>query len=264
MFSLLYQGAVGLAVTLAVADTGGGWERDHPPAGRRLAAAVLPGVVGLALAYPFVESIRLGLGFGLTRWMLLAVLALLPFAALTLGWALTWSAGRPALVRRRWGTGALQSGVLGLAVAATFLIFYFEQPLWRSGVVLAHMAGTAGLLGSLGALTLAAAPFARERSEIAAGVPGAILKGALLLSGLALSDVGWGWLTAGAPATPGLLLAVWMLCGVAGPAVAAARLLPAWPARPRAWPVLLLVAFAGQWSASHLLFMHGELAPPLP
>lgn len=263
LFPLLYLAAVGLAVTLALSDMGAGWERDHPPAGRRMTARALPWMAAVALAVPFAMALRVHLTLTPPPWILFSDVALLPFGVLTAIWATAWRSGIPAVVRRKWGSGVVQAGVVGATACTALMLFLCEEPLWRSGVVLALQAGTAGTLGSLLALAIAASPAARESSELVVPVPGHVLAGGLMLLGLAFIDVTISWFDAGRPAGSAPLMLGWVLAGIALPAAGAALALKRWPRQPWVWPALFTSAFAGLWSATQMLFRYGDLVPQL-
>lgn len=262
LFPLLYLAAVGLAVTLAFSDMGAGWERDHPPAGRRITATVLPVVAAVALVVPLLMALRAHYGLRPPPWTLLSVAALLPFGVLTAIWAAAWRREWPAAVRRKWGSGVVQTGVVGAAGCSALMLLLCEEPLWRSGVVLALQAGTAGTLGGLLALAIAASPAAREAADVATAVPGHVLAGGELLLGLAFIDVTISWFAADRPVGSTALMLIWVVAGIAAPAAGAAYFLRVWPRRPWVWPALFTTAFIGLWSATHLLFKYGELVPP--
>lgn len=263
LYTLIYQGSIGMAVTLAFADLGGGWERDHPPVSRRALGLLLPFLVLLALLVPFAEAWRHRVSWLAPSWVGLSMLALVPFFILSAGWASAWWRRSPALLRRKWGSGVVQAGLVAMLLYTVFLMFFCERPIWRSAPVLGLIFSSAGILGSLGALAIAAMPTARERSEIVATVPAAILRGALLLSFLVMTDLLFSghWYEVGAGA--GRLLLVWVVAGILAPAVLGYLALPRWPERPWVWPLALGMAALGQWCAHHLMFLFGQLAPPV-
>lgn len=263
LYTLIYQGSIGMAVTLAFADLGGGWERDHPPVGRRALGLLLPFLALLALVVPFEEAWRHQVSWLAPSWVALSMLALVPFFILSAGWATAWWRRSPALLRRKWGNGVAQAGLVAMLLYTIFLMFLCDRPIWRSAPVLGLIFSSAGILGSLGALAIAAMPTARERAEIVAAVPAAILRGGLLLSFLVMSDLvfagQWSEVEPGA----GRFLSVWILAGMVAPGVLGYWALPRWPQRPWVWPLALGMAAVGQWSAHHLMFMFGQLAPPI-
>ncbi len=241
---------------------GGGWERDHPPVGRRLAGLALPFLTVVAIAVPLVSTVWAGLEWQPLHWTVLSALALVPFEVLSAGWAAAWRSGRPATVRRRWGSGAVQAGVVGAVVCTILLMFFSGAPLWRSGAVLALQAGTAGTLGALLTLAIAASPRAREQSDVATKVPRGVLAGGLLLLALAFGEVAIGWLKSGRPVGAFWLMGLWLLAGMVVPAVGAFLTLPSWPRRPWVWPAIFSLAIMGLWSANQLLFTFGQMVPP--
>lgn len=264
LFSLLYQAAIGLAITLGFADTGGGWERDHPPAGRRIAGIVPPVVAVVAILVPVLFAVRADRVSQLPVWLVCMMGVLVPFIALSIVWSITWRTGQPALVRRRWGNGAVQAALVGLIGSSALLLFLYDQPLWQSKLVLALQFGTTGTLGSLLALAIFASPGAGERSEIAANVPRSILAPSMLLMLLALIDVLISWKSGDQPAGAGILVLLWSVGGLLVPAVGAFVALPKWPARPWAWPALLAVAVIGLWAANLLMFGYEGGPAPEP
>ncbi|BDG61180.1 hypothetical protein [Caldinitratiruptor microaerophilus] len=264
-YALITHWAVGIALTVAVADTEVGLIRDHPLYGRRLSGRVVPPLATTGLLSPFLLNGHL---HSLPpRWVLVSMALMLPFAWLSWRWAKTWVGWSPALRRRRLGVWAVGAGLAAVALS-NLLALRDLQPAWRMVIPMSIFAGTVALPGALTNLSLMALT-----AGLPAEVPGGPARGVAEVGGfgvlvnlLALGDAGLAWLQSGGswPAPAGAFLLAWAAGALAIPgSILLARLW--WRTMPDAifMPAALVSAVVGQWFGLALIFRFPGLVPPI-
>lgn len=262
-FALVTSWAVGLAATVAIADTETGLIRDHPLFGRRLSGWVVPPLAAAGAVVPFLVN---GHGDSLPpHWVVLSIPLMLPFAWLSWPWSRSWIRRSHALVRRRQGYWAVGAGVAGLVVSAHLSLGAFEPP-WRPVIPVIIFICTAALLGSLTNFALLALT-----AGLPAEVPGGPAANLSHITGFGLAgtslagiELGLAWVGnpgAWPPAAVALGL-LWMAAAIGVPGLLLLlrlflRRLP----DAAIMPAALVSAAVGQWVGFVLLFLYPGLAP---
>jgi hypothetical protein len=264
-YTLVINWAVGVALTVAVADTEAGLIRDHPLVGRRLSARVVPSMGMAGLAAPFLLNVPIRSLPPI--WILLSVPLMLPFAWLSWRWSRNWIGHQPAAKRRRNGLWAITAGMIGL-IASWAVAVHALTPAWKGVIPLAVFAAGVALPGSLTTFSIMSLT-----AGLPAEVPGGKTQGVAEVAGagflincLVLPNVAGGWLDSGAswPGTARLLVLGWVACSLAIPgSILILRLW--WRRMPDAWfmPVAAVSALAGQMMANLLIFGFPGLVPPV-
>ncbi|BDG61649.1 hypothetical protein [Caldinitratiruptor microaerophilus] len=302
-FALLAAGAVGLTVAGYLAeraprapDPRAGPEPATPLAWLFLARASLAAAAGALLAVP-AYPVLAGNGKPPPPCLGLSALALLPFAVAAGGRALAPALGRPCrqpgggsppAPASEWLEPALYTGVIGLAATAAVFELLVRPP-WPSSVLLTSLAATGALAGGLTLMLLTppdpdtVSPSSRpdgRRAPAPVPAPGSVAKAAVLppvdpgpamaaagvlLSTLALAQVGWGWLCLGAFRMPPGPLLLWLAGSIPLPGVALllACRTPSRPALARMLAGLALAAaLAGQGAALSVSLGFSPIVPP--
>lgn len=263
-FALVTFWAVGVAVSVAVADTETGLIRDHPLYGRRLSSLVVPPLAATGLITPLFVNGHLLIQPAF--WVIQAIPLMLPFAWISWRWSRTWLRRTPASRRRMLGKITVATGILG-AVIAGHLAMGQTEPVWREVVPMGIFTATAALLGSLTNFSLLAltaglpsevpgGPAQNLSSVTGFGLLMTLLVGIDMLSG-SLQTPAW-------PREAVTLMMIWLICSLALPGLLlGSRLLPRHPPDSLITTAALLSAVVGQFAGLLLLFQFPGLVPPI-
>ncbi|MFZ5825149.1 MAG: hypothetical protein ACOY94_12550 [Bacillota bacterium] len=263
-FALVTFWAVGVATTVAVADTETGLIRDHPLYGRKLCSVVVPPLAVTGLAVPFLLDGHLLPS--LSSWVFQSIPLMLPFAWISWVWSRTWLRRTPAHRRRRLGRITVAVGIIGAVIAAHLALGQIDPP-WREVLPMGILFATGALLGSLTNFSLLALT-AGLPSEVPGGpaqnlasVTGAGFLMTLLVGG----DVLLAFLQAPVwPQQAVVLMQVWFFGSLIIPGLLLlSRLLPRHLPDSLITTAALVFAAGGQFAALLMLFLYPGLVPPI-
>jgi hypothetical protein len=263
-YALMIHWAVGIAISVAVADQEVGLIRDHPQYGRRLSGRVVPPMALVGLAAPLL------MGAGAhslpPTWMAVSVPLMLPFAWISWQWSRTWVHHSPAAKRRTLGYWSVAAGLMAV-IPSSLLALYQLEPAWRGAIPLSVFTAGVALPGALTNLSIMAVT-----AGLPEEVPGGKTEGVaemggvgLLIGLLALIDVAVSWLENGRDWPPGAtgLVIGWGACAIAIPGMIL-LVRTRWRRMPDRFfiPAALGLAVAGLWMAYLLVFRFPGLVAP--